>query len=68
MVYLPLAFHVISSDLVGFYSRPTRPTLPTLPPPFPPLFLFTDAPQDIREKVDFPSGKDTYQRTSKTCL
>ena len=64
MVYLPLAFHVISSDLVGFYSRPT---LPTLPPPLPPS-LFTDSPQDIREKVDFPSGKDTYQRTSKTCL
>lgn len=32
MVYLPLAFHVISSDLVGFYSRPTLPTLPPLPP------------------------------------
>ena len=61
MVYLPLAFHVISGDLVGFYSRPTLP-----PPPPSPLSFSSLTLLKIQErKLIFPAERALIKELQK---
>ena len=61
MVYLPLAFHFISGDLVGFYSRPTLP-----PPPPSPLSFSSLTLLKIQErKLIFPAERALMKELQK---
>ena len=59
MVYLPLAFHVISGDLVGFYSRPT------LPPPSPLSFSSLTLLKIQERKLIFPAERALIKELQK---
>ena len=60
MVYLPLAFHVISGDLVGFYSRPTLP-----PPPSPLSFSSLTLLKIQERKLIFPAERALIKELQK---
>ena len=61
MVYLPLAFHVISGDLVGFYSRPTL----TPPPPSPLSFSSLTLLKIQERKLIFPAERALIKELQK---